>query len=74
MSTVDAHYLPGSNTYATRALQRSGIPIPPVGIITSNDVSHGKPDPGPYLAGAQKCDVDPARCQYPPFVLPMTNL
>ncbi|KAJ7226025.1 HAD-like domain-containing protein [Mycena pura] len=48
--------------YAPRALQRCGIPLPPAGIVTSNDVSHGKPHPAPYLAGAAKCGVDAARC------------
>jgi beta-phosphoglucomutase-like phosphatase (HAD superfamily) len=30
--------------------------------VTSNDVSKGKPHPDPYLAGAKKCGVDPAKC------------
>jgi len=52
----------GSNKYAPRALQRSGIPLPPAGLVTASDVSHGKPHPAPYLAGAQKCNVDPTKC------------
>ncbi|TFK76691.1 HAD-like protein [Pluteus cervinus] len=51
-----------SNKYAPRALERSGLPLPSVGIITSNDVSHGKPHPAPYLAGAVKCNIEPSRC------------
>ena len=53
-----------SNNYAPRALRRSGIPLPFAGLITSNDVSHGKPHPAPYLAGAEKCNVHPASCKY----------
>jgi len=51
-----------SNKYAPRALRRSEVPLPAVGLITSNDVPHGKPHPAPYLAGAEKCNVDPTRC------------
>ncbi|RDB29154.1 Sugar phosphatase YfbT [Hypsizygus marmoreus] len=51
-----------SDNYAPRALSRAGIPLPRAGLVTSNDVSHGKPHPAPYLAGAQKCGVDPAKC------------
>ncbi|KIM47960.1 hypothetical protein M413DRAFT_216465 [Hebeloma cylindrosporum] len=51
-----------SDKYAPRALERSGIPVPLAGIITSNDVSEGKPHPAPYLAGAVLCAVDPKRC------------
>ncbi|GLB36553.1 putative HAD-hyrolase-like [Lyophyllum shimeji] len=51
-----------SNNYAPRALSRAGIPLPPAGLVTSNDVSHGKPHPAPYLAGADKCGVDPTKC------------
>ena len=28
-------------------------------MITANDVSHGKPNPEPYLKGMEKCDVQP---------------
>lgn len=51
-----------SNNYAPRALRRSEIPFPVVGLITSNDVSRGKPHPAPYLAGAEKCNANPASC------------
>jgi HAD superfamily hydrolase (TIGR01509 family) len=51
-----------SNKHAPRAIQRAGLPTPKVGIVTSNDVMHGKPHPAPYLAGAQKCGIEPARC------------
>ncbi|KAJ7837173.1 HAD-like domain-containing protein [Mycena olivaceomarginata] len=48
--------------YAPRALERCGIPLPRAGIVTSSDVSQGKPHPDPYLAGAEKCGVDPKKC------------
>ncbi|KAJ6626938.1 HAD-like domain-containing protein [Mycena sp. CBHHK59/15] len=51
-----------TNNYAPRALQRCSIPLPRAGIVTSNDVSHGKPHPAPYLTGAEKCGVDPTKC------------
>ncbi|KAF8238400.1 HAD-like protein [Tricholoma matsutake] len=51
-----------SNRYAPRALRRSEVPLPAVGLVTSNDVSHGKPHPAPYLAGAKKCNADLSRC------------
>lgn len=51
-----------SNKYAPRAIRRAGLPTPKAGIITSNDVQEGKPHPAPYLAGAQKCGVDPTEC------------
>lgn len=51
-----------SNIYAPRALKKCSIPIPPAGYITANDVPKGKPYPDPYLAGAMKCGVDPAKC------------
>ncbi|KAK7029679.1 hypothetical protein VNI00_014377 [Paramarasmius palmivorus] len=48
--------------YAPRALEQCGIPLPTAGIVTSNDVQHGKPHPEPYLAGAKKCRREPQRC------------
>jgi beta-phosphoglucomutase-like phosphatase (HAD superfamily) len=52
-----------SNIYTPRALERCGVPLPPAGAVTSNDVSQGKPHPDPYLAGAKKCNVDPRNCK-----------
>ncbi|KAF8167852.1 HAD-like domain-containing protein [Crassisporium funariophilum] len=51
-----------SNKYAPRALDRAGVPMPLLGLITSNDVLEGKPHPGPYLAGAQLCGVEAKNC------------
>lgn len=34
--------------------------------MTANDVEQGKPQPDPYLAGAERVGVDPKKCE-PPF-------
>ncbi|EGO02750.1 hypothetical protein SERLA73DRAFT_176106 [Serpula lacrymans var. lacrymans S7.3] len=51
-----------TNVYTPAALARCAIPLPEVGYVTSNDVARGKPHPDPYLAGAQRCGVDPTKC------------
>ncbi|KAF9056425.1 HAD-like domain-containing protein [Panaeolus papilionaceus] len=51
-----------SNKYAPRALERSGIPIPALGMVTSNDVVAGKPNPAPYLKGADLCGIEARKC------------
>ena len=53
-------------TSATRALavvriQAAGLPVPKH-LITSNDITRGKPDPEPYLRGAAALGVPPADC------------
>ncbi len=53
-------------TSATLRLARArwsgaGIPLP-TQQITAGDVSNGKPDPEPFLAGARILGVDPTRC------------
>jgi mannitol-1-/sugar-/sorbitol-6-phosphatase len=35
---------------------------PPSTVVTADDVTHGKPDPEPYLLAAEKLGVDPRRC------------
>ena len=57
---------PATNVYAPRALQRCGLPLPPLGLVTSNDVTNGKPHPAPYLAGARRLGVEPTNCEPPP--------
>ncbi|KAH9927185.1 phosphatase [Epithele typhae] len=47
--------------YATAALTSVGIPIPEA-FVVSEDVEKGKPEPDPYLLGAKRAGVDPARC------------
>ncbi|KAH8120496.1 HAD-like protein [Phellopilus nigrolimitatus] len=41
----------GSSVYAPRALEVCGVPLSSAGLVTSNDVSRGKPHPDPYFAG-----------------------
>jgi len=53
-------------TSATRALasariHAAGLTAPAV-VVTFDDVSRGKPDPEPFLAGAARLGVDPERC------------
>ena len=55
--------LSASNKYTPRALRVAGIPFPEADIVTSNDVSHGKPHPEPYLAGALECGIDAKNCE-----------
>lgn len=38
----------------------TGLPTPD-GLVTADQVTHGKPDPEPYLLGARRLDLDPAR-------------
>ena len=38
-------------------LEKAGIPIPKE-LVTSSDVTKGKPDPEPYLVGSRKLSVD----------------
>lgn len=52
-------------TSATRPLGEArlrevGIDFPVM--VAAEDVSRGKPDPGPYLLAARRLGVDPARC------------
>jgi mannitol-1-/sugar-/sorbitol-6-phosphatase len=46
---------------ALARLHGAGLPVPQV-LITSDDVSSGKPSPECYLAAAEALDVHPARC------------
>ncbi len=53
-------------TSCTRALANvriaaAGLPRPRH-LVTSTDVKHGKPDPEPYLKGAQTLDVSASEC------------
>ncbi len=61
--------LPGDRwavvTSATPELARvrlAAAGLHPVHVVTADDVTHGKPHPEPYLAGARAIGVDPARC------------
>jgi sugar-phosphatase len=60
---------PGRAAIATSSTQplakariaATGLPVPAV-VVTANDVTVGKPHPGPYLLAAARLGVDPARC------------
>jgi mannitol-1-/sugar-/sorbitol-6-phosphatase len=51
----------GSRELARNRLRHCGLPVPKV-LVTSDDVVNGKPDPEPYLKGAQGLGVKPAEC------------
>jgi len=51
----------GSRLLAQNRLRYCGLPVPEV-LVTSDDVTHGKPDPEPYLKGAQGLGFRPSDC------------
>jgi len=51
----------GSRLLATNRLRHCGLPVPEV-LVTSDDVTHGKPHPEPYLKGAQRLRLSPEDC------------
>lgn len=51
----------GTRQLATRRLEVAGLKVPPR-MITADDVSRGKPDPEPYLAGAALLGFPPETC------------
>ncbi|MFZ0731551.1 MAG: HAD family hydrolase [Candidatus Sulfotelmatobacter sp.] len=51
----------GSRPLATARLKYCGLPVPEV-LVTSDDVTHGKPHPEPYLRGAQRLGLAAAEC------------
>lgn len=51
----------GSRLLASNRLRYCGLPVPYV-LVTSDDVTHGKPHPEPYLKGAQEMGFAPAEC------------
>jgi sugar-phosphatase len=42
-------------------IRAAGLPLPPT-MVTSSEITNGKPDPEPYLKGAAKLGVSPADC------------
>ena len=51
-----------ANPLLARArLQAAGLPLPKA-LVTAADVEHGKPDPAPYLVGAERLGLDPCDC------------
>jgi sugar-phosphatase len=51
----------GGLTLARRRLEAVGLPIPPV-LVTSDDVTSGKPAPDGYRLAARRLGYDPASC------------
>jgi len=51
----------GSRLLATNRLRYCGLPVPKI-LITSDDVTRGKPHPEPYLKGATQLGFNPADC------------
>jgi sugar-phosphatase len=51
----------GSRMLASARLRFCGLPVPKV-LVTADDVTHGKPDPEPYLKGAERLGFAPADC------------
>ena len=51
----------GSRLLAQNRLRYCGLPVPEV-LVTSDDVTHGKPHPEPYLKGAERIGFAPADC------------
>ncbi len=51
----------GTRQLATKRLQVAGLPVPEK-MITADDVTRGKPDPQPYLAGAAALGFEPLAC------------
>jgi len=51
----------GTRLLAQNRLRHCGLPVPEV-LVTSDDVTNGKPHPEPYLLGAERMGVAPAEC------------
>ena len=51
----------GSRLLASARLSFCGLPVPKV-LVTADDVVNGKPDPEPYLKGAEQLGFQPADC------------
>ena len=51
----------GSRLLAQNRMRYCGLPVPEV-LVTSDDVTNGKPHPEPYLKGAMGLGLTPAEC------------
>jgi len=51
----------GTRPLATSRLKAAGLPVPDK-LVTANDVVNGKPNPEPYLKGAELLGFAPADC------------
>ncbi|MGG5827588.1 HAD-IA family hydrolase [Aeromonas salmonicida] len=50
-----------SQRVARHRLESAGLPLPTL-LVAAEDVVHGKPDPEPYLLGAERLGVAPVDC------------
>lgn len=50
-----------TDALAHARLRAAGLPAPDV-LVTADQITHGKPDPEPFLLGAQRLGVEPADC------------
>ena len=60
-TTGTVTFTSGSTALATARLRGAGLE-PPAVLITANSIERGKPDPEPFLMGAQQLGVAPKRC------------
>jgi sugar-phosphatase len=51
----------GNYELARATLTKARLPWPQL-LVTADDVTHGKPDPEPYLTAAHRAGVAPQRC------------
>jgi mannitol-1-/sugar-/sorbitol-6-phosphatase len=51
----------GTEALARARLAAAGLRAPDV-LVTADDITHGKPDPEPYLIGAERLGAAPADC------------
>ncbi|KAA3657911.1 MAG: HAD family hydrolase [Chloroflexi bacterium] len=51
----------GTDRLARARVYHAGLPLPNV-LVTADDVTNGKPDPEPYLVGAQRMALSPSAC------------
>ncbi|KAI0005341.1 HAD-like protein [Russula compacta] len=51
-----------TRVYASQALNNTGTQLPAAGYVTSDDVKRGKPEPDPFIVGAERVGADPKNC------------
>jgi len=51
----------GTDRLARARIFHAGLPLPTV-LVTADNVANGKPDPEPYLIGAQRMNLSPSAC------------
>ncbi|WP_020573472.1 HAD-IA family hydrolase [Actinopolymorpha alba] len=51
----------GNRAVAQARIEAAALPVPPM-LVTADDVRRGKPDPEPFLRGAERLGIEPSRC------------